>query len=85
MTNHGFGVKGDDQILREENRPVSLFIAITEKMKKEERKAVSKTSYRYGKRLILSLYQTYKVEERKYQDKPLDFINKFCLFRYEHN
>jgi hypothetical protein len=32
----------------------------------------------------LSLYQIYKVEERKYEDKPLDFINKFC-FRYEHN
>jgi hypothetical protein len=54
MTSHGFGVKGDDQILREENRPVPLFIATTEKMEKEERKTVSKTSYRYGKRLILS-------------------------------
>jgi hypothetical protein len=58
MTNHGFGVKADDQILREENRPVSLFIAIREKMEKEERKAVSKTSYRYGS-VLYCLYIKY--------------------------
>jgi hypothetical protein len=62
-----------------------MISAITQKMEKEERKTVSNTSYKYGKRLILSLFQIYKVEERKYQDKPLDFINRFCLFRYEHN
>lgn len=60
-----------------------FLLLLQKKMEKEERKTVSKNSYRYGKRLIL-LYRIYKVEERKYPDKPpLDFINIFCFFRYE--
>ena len=65
MTSHGIGVKGDDHCNYTKNG-------------KRRAKTVSFTSYRYGKRLIQSFFQTYKVEERKYQDKSLDFINKFC-------
>ena len=90
MTSHGFGVKGDDQIQRDENTAIHTSSCFYCYYRKNGRAKNSFKDQTDMESVLYSLYQIYNLEEREYPElvitlpiPSLDFINIFCFFRYE--